>query len=590
MDGHAAAVAAPPGARPEDIGGPPAPRSFWTKYVFSVDHKVIGLQYLFTGLLFFFVAGLLAMAIRYQLAWPWREMPILGRMTPEQYNGIITTHGTLMLIFFILPTLVGAFGNYLVPLQIGARDMAFPVLNAVSYWLIVPGGILMVGSLFAPGGAASSGWTMYPPLSTVKGAVPSHLGQILWVLSIVLVGTSSILGGVNFVATVMKCRAPGMTLLRMPLTCWAYLTVSTIILLGTPVIAAALIMVLLDQTGLTMFFTTANTAIGDVAVKGSGGQPLLYQHLFWFYSHPVVYLMILPGIAMVADIISTCARKPAFGFRASIGAMLAIVFLGFLVWGHHIYVSGMNPYLGVAFSILTAAVGVPSGVLVFNILATLWKGSIRLTAGMLSAVGVLIIFVTGGITGLINAMSAIDIYVHDTYWVVAHFHFVVGGASVFAVFAAINHWYPKMFGRHLHEGLAKAHVALSFVGFYAIFFTMHVVGIGGMHRRIADPMDYEYLKPMKGMQIFITVAAFAFAVLQLLFVANFVGSLFKGRKAAANPWEATTLEWAAASPPEHHNFDAIPEVHRWAYEYSPPGEARDFVPQWEPAGTGEARP
>ncbi len=584
MGGHAPAVNAPHGGA-HDVDGPPvhpAPTSFWKKYVFSIDHKVIGLQYLFTGLVFFLVAGLMAMWIRWQLAYPWKPLPILGAMTPEQYIGVVTTHGTLMLIFFILPTLVGAFGNYLVPLQIGARDMAFPVLNAVSYWLIIPAGALMIGSLFVPGGPASSGWTMYPPLSTVKGAVPSQLGQILWVLSIVLVGTSSILGGVNFVATIMNCRAPGMTLMRMPLTCWAFLTVSTIILLGTPVIASALIMVLLDQTGLTTFFTTSNMAIGDVPVKGpGGGQPLLYQHLFWFYSHPVVYLMILPGITMVAEIISTCARKPAFGFKASIGSMIAIVFLGFLVWGHHIYVSGMNPYLGVAFSILTALVGVPSGVLIFNLLATLWRGSIRLTAGMTSAVAVLLIFVSGGITGLINAMSAIDIYVHDTYWVVAHFHFVVGGASVFAVFAAVYHWFPKMFGRHLNETAGRIHVILSFAGFYAIFFTMHILGIGGMHRRIAEPSTFDYLRPMQGMQTFISLAAFAFGIVQVLFIVNFFGSMRWGRKAEDNPWKATTLEWATTSPPPHHNFDEIPEVRRWAYEYSPPGEERDFVPQQE---------
>jgi cytochrome c oxidase subunit 1 len=563
----------------------PAPTGFLRKYVFSVDHKVVGIQYLFTGLIFFLFSGLLAMQIRWQLAFPWKELPLLGRMTPEQYIGVVTTHGTLMLIFFILPTLVGAFGNYLVPLQIGARDMAFPVLNALSYWLLVPAGIVMVSSLFVPGGPASSGWTMYPPLSTVRGAVPSALGQILWVTSIVLAGTSSILGGINFVATIMTMRAPGMTLMRMPLTCWAFLTVSTIILLGTPVIASALIMVLLDQLGWTTFFTTAGMAIGDVPVKGpGGGQPLLYQHLFWFYSHPVVYLMILPGIAMVAEIISTCARKPAFGYRSSIGSMIAIVFLGFLVWGHHIYVSGMNPYLGVAFSILTAAVGVPSGVLIFNILATLWKGAIRLTAAMLSAVGVLVIFVTGGITGLINAMSALDIYVHDTYWVVAHFHFVVGGASVFAVFAAIYHWFPKMFGRHLNEAWGKVHVAASFAGFYAIFFTMHIVGLGGMHRRIAEPVVYDYLKPLQGMQVFITFAAFAFAAVQAVFIVNFFAGLFRGRKAEANPWQATTLEWAAASPPAPHNFEVIPQVARWAYEYSRPGEERDFIPQHEAAG------
>lgn len=561
-----------------------APVGFIRKYVFSVDHKVIGLQYLFTGLGFFLLAGLMAMVIRWQLAFPWKDVPAYGKMTPESYIGLITTHGTLMLLFFLIPTLVGAFGNYIVPLQIGARDMAFPVLNMLSFWSLIPGALLMILSLFVEGGPASSGWTMYPPLSTVRGAVPSHQGQILWVCSVLFVGTSSILGGINFVATIFQCRAPGMTLMRMPLTCWAFFTVSTIILLGTPVIASALVMLLLDQTGLTTFFTAASMAIGDVPVKAAGGgKPLLYQHLFWFYSHPVVYLMILPGVAMVADIISVFSRKPAFGYKASIGSMLAIVFLGFLVWGHHLYISGMNPYLGVAFSILTATVGVPSGVLVFNILATLWKGSIRPTAAMLSACGVMIIFVTGGLTGLINAMSALDIYVHDTYWVVAHFHFVVGGASVFSVFAGIYFWFPKMFGRRMHEGTARIHVVLSFAAFYAVFFTMHILGIGGMQRRIAEPQVYDYLKPLQTMQVAITWAAFALGAVQLLFMGNFFWSLFRGPKAEANPWGATTLEWATSSPPPHENFAEIPTVHRWAYDYSLPGDpsARDFVPQTE---------
>ena len=560
-----------------------APTGFLRKYVFSVDHKVIGIQYLFTGLGFFLLAGLMAMVIRWQLAFPWKEVPVYGKMTPEGYIGLITSHGTLMLLFFLIPTLVGAFGNYVVPLQIGARDMAFPVLNMMSYWALVPGAALMVASFMVEGGPASSGWTMYPPLSSLRGAVPSHTGQILWVLSVLFVGTSSILGGINFVATIFTCRAPGMTLLRMPLTCWAFFTVSTIILLGTPVIASALVMLLLDQTGMTTFFSPSSIAIGDVPVKvAGGGKPLLYQHLFWFYSHPVVYLMILPGVAMVADIISVFARKPAFGYKTSIGAMLAIVFLGFLVWGHHLYIAGMNPYLGVAFSILTATVGVPSGVLVFNILATLWRGSIRPTAAMLSACGVLIIFVTGGLTGLINAMSALDIYVHDTYWVVAHFHFVVGGASVFSVFAGIYYWFPKMFGRRMNERLAKIHVVLSFAAFYAVFFTMHILGIGGMQRRIAEPQVYDYLKPLQATQVVITWAAFSLGAVQLLFMANFFWSLLRGPRAEANPWGATTLEWATSSPPPHENFHETPEVYRWAYDYSLPGAKTDFVPQTEP--------
>jgi cytochrome c oxidase subunit 1 len=562
-----------------------APTGFLRKYVFSVDHKVIGIQYLFTGLAFFLLAGLLAMVIRWQLAFPWKDVPLYGKMTPEGYIGIVTTHGTLMLLFFLIPSLVGGFGNYVVPLQIGARDMAFPVLNMLSYWALIPGAALMIASFFVEGGPASSGWTMYPPLSSVRGAVPSHAGQILWVLSVLFVGTSSILGGINFVATIFTCRAPGMTLLRMPLTCWAFFTVSTIILLGTPVIASALVMLLLDQTGMTTFFSPSSIAIGDIPVKvAGGGKPLLYQHLFWFYSHPVVYLMILPGVAMVADIISVFSRKPAFGYKTSIGAMLAIVFLGFLVWGHHLYIAGMNPYLGVAFSILTATVGVPSGVLVFNILATLWRGSIRPTAAMLSACGVLIIFVTGGLTGLINAMSALDIYVHDTYWVVAHFHFVVGGASVFSVFAGIYFWFPKMFGRRMNERLAKIHVVLSFAAFYAVFFTMHILGIGGMQRRIAEPGVYDFLKPLQAIQMGITWAAFALGLVQILFMGNFFWSLFRGPKAEANPWGATTLEWATSSPPPHENFREIPEVYRWAYDYSLPGAQADFLPQTQAGG------
>lgn len=556
---------------------------FLRRYVFSTDHKVIGLQYLFTGLAFFLLAGLMAMLIRWQLAFPWKAAPLYGEVTPESYIGLVTIHGTLMLLFFIIPTLVGAFGNYVVPLQIGARDMAFPVLNMLSYWTLVPACLLMLASLFVEGGPASSGWTMYPPLSAAKGAVPSHLGQILWVISVILVGTSSIMGGINFAATIVRLRTSGMTYFRLPLTCWAYLTVSIIILLGTPVIAAALIMLLLDQVGLTTYFLTSNMAISDVPVKSpGGGQPLLFQHLFWFYSHPVVYLMILPGVAMIADIISVFARKPHFGYRASIYSIWAIVLIGFVVWGHHLYVSGMNPYLGVAFSVITAVVGVPSGVLVFNILATLWRGSIRVSAAMLSACAVLIIFVTGGLSGLFNAISAIDIYVHDTYWVVAHFHFVVGGASVFSVFAGLYYWFPKMFGRKMNETLGKTHVVLSFAAFYAVFFTMHIVGIGGMHRRIAEPAVFDFLKPYQAMQVFMTYAAFALGIVQLAFIANFFGSLFLGRKAEINPWQANTLEWATSSPPPPENFERSLTVYRWPYEYSPPnGKGRDWVAQHE---------
>jgi cytochrome c oxidase subunit 1 len=560
-----------------------ARHGFWRRWVFSTDHKVIGIQYLVTGLAFFLVAGLLALRIRQQLAWPWKPAFPGGVMSPEGYIGVVTAHGTLMLLFFLIPTLIGGFGNYLVPLQIGARDMAFPVLNMLSYWTFAAAAVVMGVSFFVEGGPASSGWTMYPPLSAVRGAVPSRAGQILWVTSVLLVGTSSILGGINFVATILRLRAPGMTFFRLPLTCWAYLATSAIVLLGTPVLASALIMLLLDQTGLTTFFGVAGTAIGDVPVRtAGGGQPLLFQHLFWFYSHPVVYLMILPGLMLVADAVSIFARKPAFGYRVSIGAMIAIVVLGFLVWGHHLYVSGMNPYLGVAFSVLTALVGVPSGVLVFNMLATLWKGAIRLTAGMLSAAATILIFVTGGVSGLFNAMSAIDIYVHDTYWVVAHFHYVVGGASVFAIFTGLYTWFPKMTGRMLHETLGRVHVILTFVFFNAVFFTMHLLGVGGMHRRIAEPQVYDWLRPYQPVQVFITLCALALGASQLLFVANVVWSLWRGRTAGANPWGAATLEWATSSPPPEENFAGTPRVYRWPYEYGRAnGTLQDWVPQHE---------
>lgn len=556
---------------------------FWRRWIFSTDHKVIGIQYLVTGMAFFLVAGLLALRIRQQLAWPWKPTVPGGVMTPEGYIGVVTAHGTLMLLFFLIPTLIGGFGNYLVPLQIGARDMAFPVLNMLSYWTFAVASVVMGASFAVPGGPASSGWTMYPPLSAVPGAVPSRAGQILWVVSVLLVGTSSILGGINFVATLLRLRAPGMTLLRLPLTCWAYLTTSAIVLLGTPVLASALILLLLDQTGLTTFFGVAGTAISDVPVRAAGGgQPLLFQHLFWFYSHPVVYLMILPGLALAADAVSIFARKPAFGYRVSVGAMGAIVALGFVVWGHHLYVSGMNPYLGVAFSVLTAFVGVPSGVLVFNLLATLWRGSIRLTAGLLSAVATLLIFVTGGLSGLFNAMSAIDIYVHDTYWVVAHFHYVVGGASVFAIFTGLYTWFPKMSGRLLNETLGRLHVVLTFVFFNGVFFTMHLLGVGGMHRRIAEPQVYDWLRPYQPVQGFITVCALALGAVQLLFVANVAWSLRRGRPAGPNPWEACTLEWATSSPPPEENFERTPRVYRWPYEYGRSnGALRDWVGQHE---------
>lgn len=523
-------------------------------------------------MLFFLIGGVLAMAIRWQLAFPWKPLPFLGKpLDPQSYLQVVTMHGTIMLIFFIIVVLVSAFGNYLVPLQIGARDMAFPTLNMLSFWAAaVPSAVLFIAGFFVPGGPAAAGWTMYPPVSAGGAFSPSHTGHILWVLSIILVGASSVMSGINFVATIVRLRAKGMDYFMMPLTTWAYFLLSVIIIVGTPVLASGLIMLLLDQLGVTTFFLSSSAK--------AGSRPLLFQHVFWFYSHPVVYLMILPAWGFVADIFSVFSRKPAFGYKVTVYSMLAVVLLGFVVWGHHMFVSGMNPLLSTPFSILTAFVGVPTGVIMFNTFCTLYKGSIRPSAALLSATAVLVIFVSGGLTGLFNAMSALDIYVHDTYWVVGHFHFTVGGASMFAVFAGTYFWYPKMFGKKMNETLGKLHVVLSFFPFYLLFLGMHLIGLSGHVRRIADDTGYQFLHPARPAQMGLSYLAFTLFSVQLIFMFNFFYSLYKGKKAEDNPWEAATLEWETSSPPPHENFHREMVVERGPYEYGVEG-VKDYLPQ-----------
>ena len=548
--------------------------SFWRKYVFSTDHKMIGTQFLFTTLFFFFVGGVLALLLRWQLGFPGKPMPILGQlfpdsmmvggvMLPEFYASLFTMHASVMIFFAIIPILVGAFGNFVVPLQIGAPDMAFPRLNMVSYWCFWPAAVIALTGFFVQGGAAASGWTAYPPLSAIE-----PVGQTFWIVAVILVGTSSIMGAINYLTTILNMRAPGMSLFRMPLTTWAIFITSVLSLLATPVLTGAMIMLLFDRTLGTHFF-----------LSEGGGHALLWQHLFWFYSHPAVYIMILPGMGVVSDVISTFSRKPLFGYKMMVSAIAAIAFLGFIVWGHHMFQSGMNPTVGTTFMLSTMLIAVPSAIKTFNWLGTMWRGSLRFTPPMLNAIAFVSMFVIGGLSGIFMASTSVDIFIHDSYFIVAHIHYVLFGGSMFAAFAGVYYWFPKMFGRKMNDFLGKIHFIGTFIFFNCTFFPMHILGIGGHMRRIYDPTQYEHLKHLQPINVFITISAFLLGLAQLPFVINFIRSLFWGEKADRNPWEANTLEWVAPSPPPHGNFETIPTVYHGPYEYSVPGKQKDYLPQ-----------
>jgi cytochrome c oxidase subunit 1 len=561
-------------------------RSFIRKYVFSTDHKTIGIQFLFLSLFFLLVGGLLAMGIRWQLGFPGQPMPLGGWLpqsvapggvvAPKTYNSLVTMHGTFMIFFAVMPLLVGVFANYLIPLKIGAPDMAFPRLNMWSFWLMIPSGGLMLASLFVLGGSSAAGWTVYAPLSAVPDYSGVHLGQQLWCVSIVIFGLSSLLGSVNYITTVVNLRAPGMTWFRLPLSVWALFITAVLAILAVPILAGAVIMLLFDQTIGTHFFQP------DV-----GGQPLMWQHLFWFFGHPEVYILILPAMGIASDIIANGARKPIFGYASMVYAMIAIGFLGFVVWGHHMFQSGMNPTLASTFMVSTIVIAVPSAIKVFNWLGTLWRGSIHFTTPMLNALAFVSMFIIGGLSGIFMASTPVDMYIHGTYFIVAHIHYVLFGGSLFAVFAGIYFWYPKMFGRQMSERWGKVHFALTFVFYNLTFFPMHILGIGGEMRRIYDPTVYDFLKPLQPINVFITISAFLLGLSQIVFAVNFIGSLFKGAKAERNPWRDTGLEWTTASPPPHGNFAQTPHVHHGPYEYSVPGMAEDFLPANAPP-RGEA--
>jgi len=553
------------------------PRTFVRKYVFSTDHKVIGIQYLVTAMVMALVAGALAVLIRIQLAWsgllPAEMFP------PERYLSLVTMHGTLM-VFFVVSMALSGLANFLIPLQIGARDMAYPFLNMLSYWTVVPACLIMIASFFVPGGAAAAGWTAYPPLSAVAEAIPgSGWGQTLWLLGMALFIFSFTMGGLNFLATILNLRALGMTMMRMPITVWGFLVATLLGLLAFPALTAAAIMLLFDRHGGTSFFVSNMVMGGQYRALGDG-TPLLFQHLFWFLGHPEVYVLVIPCLCMVFDIIPAFTRRPVFGYRPTVYALLVIGFLSMIVWGHHMFVTGMNPFVGEYFSIATVIITAPFSVLGVNLLASLWRGRLRLKTPMLFSLAVISAVGFGGLGGLFLGTMTSDIYFHETYFVVGHFHLMIGTVTLLSIFAAVYYWFPKMTGRMMGERLGRVHFWLTAAPMMGIFILMHMQGLGGMLRRTFDPGIYEYNAFNTGLRLPITLLAFTVFGAQPIFLWNFFSSLRRGAKAERNPWEATTLEWEAPSPPPHGNFgETLPVVHRWPYEYSPEGGGADFLPQ-----------
>jgi len=554
---------------------------FWRTYVFSTDHKMIGRQFLFLGLFMMAIGGMMAMFMRWELAFPetavpgfhWVPEPFMydGAIPPNTYNAMFTMHATIMIFFVIMPILVGCFGNFLIPLMLGARDMAFPKLNMLSFWVGFVAGIIMIASFFVPGGAAASGWTSYVPLSAVPVYTGVDWGQNLWCISLIVLGASSLMGAINYITTTINMRTRGMTFFRMPLVIWSLFITAILLLLALPVLTTALALLLFDRMAGTHFF-----------LPPGGGEPLLWQHLFWFFGHPEVYIMILPAMGITSDVVATFSRKPIFGYRAMAYAICAIAFLSWIVWGHHMFQSGMDPALGTSFMLTTMVIAVPSAIKTFNWLGTLYKGDIHYTAAMLNALAFISMFVIGGLSGIYMACTPVDMYIHDTYFIVAHIHYVLFGGSLFGVFAAVTYWYPKMFGRMMNETLGKIHFWITFVAFNCTFFPMHILGMGGHMRRIYNPMQYDFLKPLQPLQIFISISAFVLGSAQFLFLANIIWSYLRGKKADDNPWRANTLEWSAPSPPPHGNWPgAVPAVYRGPYEYSSPESREDYLPQWE---------
>ncbi|MDZ4847305.1 MAG: cbb3-type cytochrome c oxidase subunit I [Chitinophagales bacterium] len=572
--------------------------TFITKYIFSQDHKMIAKQFLILGMLWAIVGALFSVFFRLQLAYPGQSFPIMeqflgskwapdGILNPNYYYALITMHGTILVFFVLTAGLSGTFANFLIPLQIGARDMASPFMNMLSFWFFALSSVVMLASLFVETGPASGGWVIYPPLSALPQAAPgSGLGMDLWLISIAFFIISVALGGLNYVSTVINMRTKGMTFFRMPLTIWALFFTAVVGLLSFPVLFAAAVLLIFDRTLGTSFFLS-DIFIGGEALGYSGGSPILFQHLFWFLGHPEVYIIILPAFGLVSEVLSVNARKPVFGYRAMVYSIMAIVVLSFIVWAHHMFVSGLNPFVASIFVLFTLLIAVPSAVKVFNWITTLWRGNLRLTVAMCFAIGFVSLFISGGLTGIFLGNSAIDIQLHDTYYVVAHFHIVMGVAAFFGMFAGIYHWFPKMYGRFMNSTLGYIHFVITLVGSYMIFWPMHYLGMTGVPRRYYAFEIFPQFDQYADLNKLITIFAIITFMAQLMFVFNFFYSIFKGRKVTdENPWKATTLEWTTPIEPGHGNWPGnIPDVHRWSYDYGKDG--RDFIPQTEPLKAGE---
>jgi cytochrome c oxidase subunit 1 len=573
--------------------------TFITKYIFSIDHKMIAKQYLLTGIIMGVIGVGISMLFRLQLAWPEQSFKVFsfflgdsyapnGVLLNDRYLALVTIHGTIMVFFVLTAALSGTFSNLLIPLQLGARDMASGFLNMISYWLFFLSSVLMVSSLFVESGPASAGWTIYPPLSALPQAIPgSGAGMTIWLVSMAIFIAASLMGSLNYIVTVINLRTKGMSLTRMPLTIWAFFVTAIIGVISFPVLLSAALLLIFDRSFGTSFFLSDIYIAGEV-LHHQGGSPVLFEHLFWFLGHPEVYIILLPALGITSEVLATNSRKPIFGYRAMIMSILAIAFLSTIVWGHHMFISGMNPFLGSVFTFTTLLIAIPSAVKAFNYITTLWKGNLQLNPAMLFSIGLVSTFITGGLTGIILGDSTLDINVHDTYFVVAHFHLVMGISALYGMFAGIYHWYPKMFGRMLNKNLGYVHFWVTAICAYGVFFPMHFIGLAGLPRRYYTNTNFPLFDDLQNVNVLITVFALVGGTFQLVFLYNFFSSIFYGKRAVQNPWKSTTLEWTAPVEHIHGNWPgALPEVHRWPYDYSKPGHEEDFIPQNVPMKEGE---